>query len=98
MVRISLRLLLVNLHSTLVARIGPFAACLLVLHNVYSCHFLVAVDAGHEDVGAGRLMQFNFLAQTLGLALVEGLTLDWLEIAHVVVRLHFHVAQGHWTA
>lgn len=69
-----------------------------MLHYRHPLHFLVAVDAGNHDVGAGCLVQVNLLPQALGSTLVERLALDWLEVAESIMRLHLYVAKCHWAA
>ena len=95
MMRIFLRLLLVDRHAALVTGVSALAIVRLVLHDADALDFLVAVDAGDHDVGAGGLMQIYILPQRLRLALIERLAFDWLVVTELVMSLHFGVAESY---
>jgi len=67
-VRVLLRLLFYYRHSTLPAGVRPRTLLLLVVHYVHSLHFSAAIDAGHKNIGADRLMLLYIFSNALSFA------------------------------
>lgn len=69
-----------------------------VLHDFKAFYLIVAVDARNHNIGAGRLVQIDILAKTLGSTFFEGLALSKLIVTLNLVYLHLRKAHGNLTA
>ena len=98
MVGVPLCLLFVDRHATLVARVSSLAAVRFMLHNLQPFYFLMAVDTWNHNVGAGCLVQINFLPKALCATFFEGLALYGLIVTRDIVLLHLSVGHCETTA
>ncbi len=96
--RAFLSLFAVNRHSTFVASVGARAIVLLVVHNVKSLYFLVAVNARDHYIGTGCLMQIYIFPECLSFTFGKRLALNRLKIALLVMTLHHIIAQRQITS
>ena len=80
-------------HATLGTGVRAFTFIRFVIHDIYSLHHFVTVDARYHDVGACCLMHVYLFPQTLCLTSGICITLHRLVLAELVMCLYLGVAE-----
>ena len=76
---------------------GPVALVLFVCDDVYAFDLTTTVDARYEHVRTHRFMLVNFHPYALSLAFCVGWALHWQIMTHLIVGLHFGIAEDFFT-